>query len=260
MYRTVETSFWTDPKVKALPIKAKLLFSYLITAPGSHISGIYYLPLATAAHEVGLEAKEVELIFLLLGEADLALYDGETSTIWVKNMLRHQARGQKILRAIEYQLASLHHSHLIKPFLEYYHELEIGYQYSIEGVSKGVGTYPYPYSSSLREDKDKEEKIRNKRGAVVLPDGLDMKIWGEFRKMRQRIRKPMTEHAEDLLLKDLAKLKADGHDPKAIVEQSIKRSWQGLFPVKRDESRPPLSKVDEIRQSTKETLNRGIVR
>jgi hypothetical protein len=44
MYRTIETSMWTDAKFRGLPAPARLLFLYLITNPHAHVSGIYYLP------------------------------------------------------------------------------------------------------------------------------------------------------------------------------------------------------------------------
>jgi hypothetical protein len=59
-------------------------------------------------------------------------------------------------------------------------------------------------------------------------------LWSEFKKMRARLRRPLTERAEALLLADLDKLVGAGEDARAVVEQSIKRGWQGLFPVKQE--------------------------
>ena len=146
----MQTSFWTDPKVRALPTKAKLLFTYLITSPNSHVSGIYYLPTTAISYETGLTKEEVDEMLLSLTDSDLALYDRDTNTVWIKNMLRHQGRGQKIIQAVEYQLASLHNSNLIKSFLEYYQEFKIGYKYPFDTLSKGgaVLSSPVPSPSS----------------------------------------------------------------------------------------------------------------
>ena len=60
--------------------------------------------------------------------------------------------------------------------------------------------------------------------------------WMEFRAMRQRIRKPMTRRAEEMLLKDLLELSGGKTGPAIkIVEQSIKNSYQGLFPLREAE-------------------------
>lgn len=89
---------------------------------------------------------------------------------------------------------------------------------------------------TVSRDKKKRQKVegqpRQSTAAVALPDYLPADLWRDFREMRQRIRKPMTPRAEALLLRDLEKLRGEGHDPRAVVEQSIKQSWQGLFPLR----------------------------
>lgn len=47
--------------------------------------------------------------------------------------------------------------------------------------------------------------------------------------MRERIKKPATRRAQELVLMDLSKL---GGDPNEILLQSIKNSWQGVFALK----------------------------
>ena len=61
----------------------------------------------------------------------------------------------------------------------------------------------------------------------------------EFIKMRKTIRKPLTVHAFDLIIKDVKKF-ADGDIDKGvkILEQSIKNSWQGVFDLKEYEEKP----------------------
>lgn len=51
----------------------------------------------------------------------------------------------------------------------------------------------------------------------------------EYRQMRERIRKPLTARALELTLRDLDKLAPDASTKIAILEQSIQRSWQGVF-------------------------------
>ena len=81
-----------------------------------------------------------------------------------------------------------------------------------------------------------DEKKRSLPAHPQLPVALSCQeledTWMEFRAMRGRIRKPMTRRAEEMLLKDLLEL-SDGKISPAIkiVEQSIKNSWQGLFPL-----------------------------
>lgn len=98
-------------------------------------------------------------------------------------------------------------------------------------------------TSNRREEKireeNKEEKIKTKRKAktaspsampVVLPDWLPEKPWNDFLAMRKEIKKPVTEHGIPLAIKKLADLRADGHDPQAVLENSTMNNYQGLFP------------------------------
>ena len=82
-----------------------------------------------------------------------------------------------------------------------------------------------PYSPPLRGDG----KIKTK---IKLPGWLDSELWQAFKEHRQRLRKPMTLKAEQLNLAKLKKLKKQGNDPAAVINQSIERGWQGLFALK----------------------------
>ena len=64
----------------------------------------------------------------------------------------------------------------------------------------------------------------------MLPDSIPESLWAEFRKMRKKIRAPMTEHAEDLIIAKLERWRVEsGANPIKILEESIERSWRGVF-------------------------------
>ncbi|MDZ7824519.1 MAG: hypothetical protein U5K75_11115 [Ahrensia sp.] len=56
-------------------------------------------------------------------------------------------------------------------------------------------------------------------------------VWQDFKKHRIKLKAPMTERAEKLMLKDLEKLYMRGHDPTAVIEQSIKNGYKGVFEI-----------------------------
>jgi len=92
-----------------------------------------------------------------------------------------------------------------------------------------------------REKEEEGEKEKEKENECYLsplpPSGVEAAML-EFEKMRKKIRKPLTEAAKALTLRELEKL-APGDEAKqiAILNQSIQRSWQGVFPLK-DEPEP----------------------
>jgi hypothetical protein len=70
---------------------------------------------------------------------------------------------------------------------------------------------------------------KNQPTREALPDWLPEPVWSEWMKFRG---KKFTARAQELSLKSLERLHADGNDPTAVIEQSIERGWTGLFPLK----------------------------
>ena len=120
-----------------------------------------------------------------------------------------------------------------------------------ENGEKGGGHSPpnapeRPRTPPKDKDKDKDkEKDKDKdrcfpsdeekhKGASALDAALN-----DFAEMRKKMRKPLTDRALALTLSELEKL-APGDDEKkiAILNQSIQRGWQGVFPLK-DEPEAP---------------------
>lgn len=91
----------------------------------------------------------------------------------------------------------------------------------------------------VKEEKKGEEKVETptpppRRGktpprAFVLPDGILPETWKAFEEHRVRLRKPMTDRARTLILRELEKI---GGDPNPILDQSIRRGWLDVFPVR----------------------------
>ena len=92
-------------------------------------------------------------------------------------------------------------------------------------------------------DKDKEiEKNKNARARARtrkrFEDDALQEAWEDFREMRKRIRKPMTDHAEDLIEKKLREMAVDifgdFSTEKAIelLEQSTVKGWSDIYPLK----------------------------
>jgi hypothetical protein len=90
-------------------------------------------------------------------------------------------------------------------------------------------------SSSLRSDDAPAARARRaKPPPPPLPTWLPTDAWDGFVDMRRAKGKKLTPYGEKLALKTLEKLRSEGHDPRAVLEQTIMRTWDGLFPVKDD--------------------------
>lgn len=83
--------------------------------------------------------------------------------------------------------------------------------------------------SSLRsESKRRSQKLE----LVDLPDWLPLEPWEAFIDMRTRSHSKPTAHAMKLLVAKLERLRASGHDPTAVLDQSTMSNWKGLFEIK----------------------------
>ena len=63
-----------------------------------------------------------------------------------------------------------------------------------------------------------------------LPDWIPVDAWEKFVAMRKGMRAPLTSHGCDIAVQHLEKMRKEGHDIRAVLEQSVMRSWRGLFP------------------------------
>jgi uncharacterized protein YdaU (DUF1376 family) len=87
----------------------------------------------------------------------------------------------------------------------------------------------------------KKEKNKN-ASPPARPDWLPEPAWGEWIAFRKRVSgRKFTDRAVELNIGELAKLRGQGFDPCAVIEQSIARGWTGLFPLKPQARASPAS-------------------
>lgn len=78
----------------------------------------------------------------------------------------------------------------------------------------------------------KAKKERPPKSPNLLPEWLPTVEWDAYLAMRQRKRKPATDRAITLIINELDALRMQGHPPGAVLDQSTKESWTGVFPLK----------------------------
>jgi hypothetical protein len=61
-----------------------------------------------------------------------------------------------------------------------------------------------------------------------LPDYIDASVWEHFKGHRIMIKKKMTPHAEELMIKALSRAKDDGVDPNELLNAVMVNGWQGI--------------------------------
>jgi len=92
-YATVSPTFWTGRtgrSIKAKGPEAIVVAFYLMTCPLSSMTGLYYLPLPTLAHETGLPLEGASKALRSLSEAGFAAYDEANEVVLIREMARYQ--------------------------------------------------------------------------------------------------------------------------------------------------------------------------
>lgn len=211
--RILYTRFWHDNYISDLNPKEKLTFVYLITNEKVNICGIYELPDKYVKFDLGLRQTELDKIKQkFMEDGKFVFIDG-----WIK-ILNYETYnrfvGEKNEKAKENELALIPIK--IKDF-----------RYPIDRVSSNGDTL-----NSINQNINKKEggsrggKNKVKGGAIL------QRAWKEFREMRKKKNKPLTDRAEELIINELDKLATDEKTQVAILNQSIMNSWQGVFPLK----------------------------
>lgn len=114
-----------------------------------------------------------------------------------------------------------------------------------------------PVTSNQSRAEDQKQK-GGKPPALTLPDWLPESVWADWHAFRNQ-RKGWTHKARELSLSTLTKLRAKGHDPTSVIEQSIERGWTGLFEIKNTgttnatyQPGRKLSAVEQVEQAIRE--------
>lgn len=92
-YSVLCPTFWigdTGRAIRALGRDAQVVALYLVSAPTSNMIGLYYLPLPTLCHEVGIPLEVASEALRRLSEAGFAHYDPPSEYVFVPAMARYQ--------------------------------------------------------------------------------------------------------------------------------------------------------------------------
>jgi len=105
----------------------------------------------------------------------------------------------------------------------------------------------------IKKEKIRSDKIREKHYSNITQySDIFLTTIEDFKTMRKKIKKPMTEKAEELLIKALHRLSDKEEEQIAILNQSIMNSWQGVFPLKENynvrNNKPKLTIEEALKQ------------
>jgi len=96
---------------------------------------------------------------------------------------------------------------------------------------------PVPHQFGKTSADGEEGRMEDgEEGSNPIAPLVSETVLKAFRAHRIKLKAPLTPHAEKLILKKLEEFQSKhGHDPTAVIEQSIERGWKGIFELKGDD-------------------------
>ena len=89
---------------------------------------------------------------------------------------------------------------------------------------------------------------------IEIPDFISGDLWIDWMKHRAEIKKKLTPTQSEAQIKKLTRWHGEGHDPNAIITESIANGWQGLFKPKEGKYNGKSNDIDEQARALLEKL------
>lgn len=205
--RFTDTAKWNKPFIRSMKAPYKLLWLYIIDECDH--AGIWQVDFDVAQIKIGEKLNIETAIKSFAGK--IHIFDD----------------GQKwfIPDFIDFQYGELN-----KENRAHNSVLTILKKYSLLEIKPLAS----PLKGAMDKDKDRELVIELDENKEPPKEKTKFELtFDAYLEMRKKIKKPATEHAIDLLHNELEKLSKGNEQMKiAILEQSIKNSYQGLFELK----------------------------
>jgi hypothetical protein len=89
--------------------------------------------------------------------------------------------------------------------------------------------------------------VRAKANQLIQPDfelpgWVPAEAWNSYAADRKARKKPLTPQAAKLAIAELKKLSDQGHEPAAVLNQSVMNGWTSLYPLKNNTAGKPASR------------------
>lgn len=177
-YGRVHTTFWSSETMRSLDEDARMLALYLLTCPHAHMAGVFHLPTAYIAHDIGWVAERLAKGFETLSDAGWLRRCERTGWVWIINFTKFNPPDNPNMRkAVAKQEALV--------------PAGCSFKAEIETVSKGfpnpLGNLPVPAPVPVQEKKTRGRKksagvplsewVANLGGADAVPADDPIFAW-----------------------------------------------------------------------------------
>jgi hypothetical protein len=85
-------------------------------------------------------------------------------------------------------------------------------------------------TSNITLEDTEAESTREKPSTVILPDWIPADAWRGWKDHRKQVGRKFTEQAQRLAIRRLDALRAEGHDPRKLIDLAIESGWSSFNP------------------------------
>ncbi len=240
-YRNISLSFWTDSKVDdEFTPEDKYFYLYLLTNPHTNICGCYEISMKAMERETGYNSDTINRLIKRMSELhNVIRYSKTTKEILVLNWSKYNwSSSDKVIKAVKSVAEYIKSATFKKYILE---KLENGKNSYIQITDIDTDSdtetdtdtdVSIPYAYGIDTISEKEQKKKTDYDVLIdeytCNDKLKESIY-EFIKMRKGIKKPITSYGLKKMLNKLDRLAANDDEKIQILDNSIERSWGGVF-------------------------------
>ena len=171
---------------------------------------------------------------VLLALADQANDEGVQCWPSIRTIARRSCQGERTVRRLIHSLERAGHLtiHPREGTSSHYHihPGQNGSPANLAPRPKKTQTPAKMAGKPLRETPS--IVVKRAREKIVMPGWLPVDAWNGFLDMRKEKGAVPTGRATQLLIAKLERLRSDGNDPGAVLDQSTENNWSGIFEVK----------------------------
>ena len=204
IYRSVQMSFWTDPKISdTFSTDEKLLYLYLLTNPHTNLCGCYEVSMKQIAFEAGFTAQQTVKLMSSLMEKRVINYDENTREVLLINWSKYNwTESEKFRKPLKAEIRKVR-TEKFRTYLEH-----LAYGTDTETDSDGYGmdttvTVTDTVTDTVSvSNTDTVTGKKDKAGKVVKPKE-PKETFGEYRNVR------LTQKEKEKLEQEFGVVKTD---------------------------------------------------
>ncbi len=168
-YATVAPQFWTGTTGRAIRAAGRdvqVIALYLMTCPSATMIGLFYLPLLTLCHEIGISTSAACRALKQLEELGFASYDAASEHVFVREMARFQIAeslqpGDKRVKGIIRALKAVRVVRFVREFQTKYataFHLHNGVASPLQDPPKPLGSQEQEQDHEQKPEKEPEKE------------------------------------------------------------------------------------------------------